>query len=485
MALLAIDIGSSGPKATIYARTGEVLCSSCCEFPPRPPAPDIYEHELDPEKLWESLVAVLGQLPVSHRANVAAVSISSHGESFVPVDANGNPVGPFILNLDIRATQEAEEIETIVGRDELYRLTGLPSHAMYPLPKIAWLRRHRPAIFDNAAKFLCVEDYLLQRIGVGAYISDSLASRTYGFDLKAGKWSDWLLSIVGISPEKLATPVSSGTALGPANPKASASLGLPARASWVAGGHDQACCSLGGGGISQAIGVDGSGTFECLSISHQQAVVSSLAFTMNFPIERHVIPEMFLTLAYVPAGAVLSWLRDIAGERIFSHQPSYASLFSDLPAQPTGLFFFPHLVGTGTPWLDAKSRGALKGITYEMVWNIELLSQAGLEFERIHAVGGGARSDAWLQLKADIFAREIVAIEGEASCMGAAICAGVGIGAFSSWEDGAKALVHERKIFYPNPDHQRQYSELLASYKLFAKKLYGYCPAAKPREVPL
>jgi len=502
MTLLAIDIGSSGPKASIYASSGEVLCSARNEYQLCKNARQRHGYELDSEQLWASLVAVLSELPQSRRMDVAAISLSSHGESFVPVDAEGIPLGPFILNLDLRAVQEAEEFAKWFGHDELYRLTGLPTHAMYPLPKIAWLRRHRAEIFDKAAKFLCVEDYLLSRVGVGSYISESLASRTFGFEIETGEWSKRLLAGIGLSPERFACPVPSGKALGVASTAAAAELGLPAKAIWVSGGHDQACCSLGGGGMLQSVAVDGTGTFECVTIAHRDRVVSPFAFHGNFPTERHVIPQMFVTLAYTPAGIVPDWLRQVTGDRALSQRQSYASLFSNLPSGPTGLLFFPHLVGTGTPWFDAEARGAilglsatttkedlykgaLEGITYEMLWNLETLKQAGLQFERIHAVGGGARSTAWMQLKADIFGCEVVEIAGEASCMGAAICAGVGIGAFSSWQEGASALIHEQRAFYPDIDRRNQYREFFENYKLFAEKIYGYHLAASQMEAVL
>ncbi len=497
MTLLAIDIGTSGPKASIYGLSGEAICSAEREYSLCQKSP---EGELDSADLWESLTTVLNQLPSEHRLSVEAVGISSHGESFVTLDASGTPLGPFILNLDPRAAPEAMELAEHFGAGELHQLTGLPYHAMYTLPKIMWLRRYRPEVFRRTAKFLCIEDYLLQRIGVGAFISESLASRTFAFDLKRRAWSDLLLESVGISREMLAKPVSSGTDLGQANCESAAELGLPVKARWVAGGHDQACCSLGGGGLREAVAVDGTGTFECISISHRERMLCQAGILTNFPKECHVVPGMFLTLAYVPGGLVPRWLREITGERGTASRQSYTSLFSKLPKEPTGLLFFPHLVGTGTPWLDSEARGAiiglssettqrdlykggLEGITYEMLWNLELLGQAGAQIEHVNAVGGGARSAVWLQLKADIFGREIFAIDGEASRMGAAICAGVGIGAFSTWQEGAGALVHEQRVFHPNVGRQKRYREIFECYKHFAEKVYGYRVAKRQNEV--
>lgn len=486
MNLLAIDIGTSGPKAAIFAPGGLVLCSADGEYPPQENRPG--RHELDPQLFWKTLTGVLQKLPEEARACVGTASISSHGESFLPIGRNGESLGPFIMNIDNRAIQEAHEFTERFGREYLYQVTGLPAHTMYPLPKILWLMHHQPEIFSNTARFLCIEDYILHRIGVGAYISFSLASRTFGFDLERREWSQALLGFAGISTDQLSVPTASGTDLGEASAAVMTELGLPHDTHWVIGGHDQACCSLGGGGMLESVAVDGMGTFECISVSHGKPILSPIALAGNLPSQHHVLPRRFITLAYAPAGIIPSWLRSVTARH---ERESYSSLFANLPAEPTGLFFLPYLVGTGTPWLDAQARGAiiglsnkttkhdlykggLEGITYEMLWNLELLMQAGIPLSRIHAVGGGTRSAEWLQIKADIFGREIVAVAGEASCTGAAICAGAGRGVFSSWQEGADIFVREQKSYMPNEARHTRYREYFEHYKSLVEKLYGY-----------
>jgi xylulokinase len=159
------------------------------------------------------------------------------------------------------------------------------------------------------------------------------------------------------------------------------------------------------------------------------------------------------------------------------------------------------LLGTGTPWLDPDARGViagltrnttfegfarsgLEGVTYEMRWNLDLLEAAGLPVTVIHAVGGGSRSRTWLQMKADIFGREVVAIDGEASCSGAAICAAIGSGVYSCWEEASNAFVRVAETFAPRAAVHSQYQSVFEQYKELANRVYGFRSSRIENEDP-
>jgi xylulokinase len=233
----------------------------------------------------------------------------------------------------------------------------------------------------------------------------------------------------------------------------------------------------------------------------RQPTLSCQTRECNFPCERHVVPDRFLTLAYAPGGVVLKWIRD---QLSTSHtefarkknQNPYEIMLADLPDNPTRLMFFPYLLGTGTPWLNDTVQGAiwgisatthyetivkaaLEGITYEICWNLDLLERAGITCERMHAVGGGAQSSVWLQLKADVFGREVVAVQGESSCVGAAICASIGLGLHQSWEEAAKDMITFGRTYHPRPTIHNQYREMLDRYKDLAARIYGFKSSQK------
>lgn len=490
VALLGIDVGSTALKATLYSLDGEKLAGASLEY-------TLAKSGLAPDSLWQALSDVIHRLRrAAPEAEIRAAAISSHGESFVPVDRAGRAIGSFILNTAPIAVDEAAAFADRFGKAEIFRRTGLPVHSMYTLPKIAWLRTNQPEVFAAADRFLCVEDYILTRLGVGPFISTSLASRTMALDLEACGWIDDYLAFAGITPAQLATPVASGTPVGRADPAAADELGLPHDVEWVTGGHDQGCCSLGAGGVVESIAVDGTGTFECVAIPVRDAALTAASLGCNFPTERHTVAPLKLTLSYIAGGVALKWVRDVASRHIvelaaLKGVDPYELILADLPEEPTGLLLFPHLIGTGTPWLDARARGAIvgidagtsyqdlakaaiEGITLEMGWNLELQTSIGTEIGRIHAVGGGARSERWLQMKADIFDREVVAVPGEASCAGAAMGAGVGIGAFGSHAEAAVAFVRNGKVFRPRPRQVAAYREKAAHYRDVAGRLYGF-----------
>jgi xylulokinase len=321
-----------------------------------------------------------------------------------------------------------------------------------------------------------------------------LASRTLGFDIQKSAWDSDLLQFTGISEQQLSRVESSGKAIGTASARIARELGLSTDVVWCTAGHDQACASIGAGALGAGTIADGTGTFECASIPLKKALVSPTSLEANLPCECHVIPDQFLTLAYVPGGIALKWLRD---NFVHVQDNSYDTILAGLPIEPTGIFCFPYFLGTGTPWLDSQAKGAmygltssttrqslvqamLEGISYEMRWNLEVLHGMGIEIKEVFAAGGGAKSEAWLQLKSDIFGCPIVQVPGEASSRGAAICAAMAVGKFRNWDEAVSAMVKGGRIFEPRPSVQPRYQELFEQYKEIAHRLYSFKSPRRP-----
>ena len=494
MALIGLDVGTTELKAAAFGDDGECLAIASVEYSAESPAPGYFE--LPAETLWAAARQAIGEVASGCGDPVGALAVCSHGESFVPVDKDGEPLHPFILNLDGRAANEMAALENHFGRQWLYETTGLPPHPMYMLPKITWLRQWSLETYRRATRFLCVQDYLAWRMTGEAATDLSLASRTLALDINSARWSPELTRFAGISNEHLPSLVSAGTKLGKLRRGLAGELGLSEGVVCVAGGHDQACTALGGGSAETGSMVDGTGTFEAVSVVLERPLRSPDALAANLPCERHVLPDRYLALAYVPGGAVLRWLRDNCAPDLveaahWRDKNAYDLLLSSLPADPTGLFVFPYWFGTGTPWMRSDVGGsvqgltvatsrselvksALEGICFEMRWNLDILESLGIWTDSIRAVGGGARSGVWLQLKADVWGREIVALPGEAGCKGAALCAGIGAGAYSSWEEAVFATRRPGTVYEPSMRAHATYSERFAQYKELAEKLYGF-----------
>jgi len=492
--LLGIDIGTSEIKAALVSEDGCEMASVRSEYECDRPHPGFAE--IDSELLWASLCSTVRRLgAIAATADIRAAAFSVHGESFIAIDRNGRAVAPAILNIDSRAAADMDEFVAAFGAATLYEKTGLPPHPMYTLPKIAWLRKHRPATADRASQFLCLHDYLLFRITGSAVIDRSLASRTLGFNVVDAAWDQSLLAAAGVSCSQMARVVTGGVPVGYALQEAAGDLGLPKSVLWVTGGHDQACCSLGSGGLIGGTAVDVTGTFECISTATDGPLISAASAKANIPCERHTVPTRFLSLTYTPGGAVVKWCRDQLARDLLAAAVRggdvYEMMLAAIPTEPTGLFFFPYFFGSGTPWLDPNARAvvfglqfstsrdsvikaAIEGVSYEMRWNLETLQRLGVPVDRVVAVGGGAKSREWLQLKADIFGCEVVGLAGEAACRGAAICAGVGCNVFSSFDDGVESLVPSGRSYEPLKTRLSRYQELFERYKELAHQLYGF-----------
>jgi len=496
LSFLTLDMGSSELKAAIYDLEGSCLSSVATEV--KGLQAEGERAELDPEAFWRVVCESIMGLSRPLSKPVTAASISSQGESFVPLDRDGKAIGNIILNIDSRATAEMDEFASAFGTTGLYQRTGLPPHPMYSLPKIAWLKKNQPDVFGKAARFVCLEDYVLHRLGMEPAISSPLASRTLGLDIHTNNWADDLLGFAGVGAEHLSRVKPSGTAVGVAASRVAAQLGLPEGIVWCTGGHDQVCASIGAGAMEPGTLADGTGTFECISVPMNAPLLSEASLFANFPCERHAVAGQFLSLAYLPGGIALKWMRDKcnrdqAAQAKAIGQSAYELMMAEIPIAPTGLFFFPYLLGTGTPWLESDARAtiwgltssttnqqlvkaALEGVCYEMRWNLEIFKSLGTRVDRILAVGGGAKSEHWLQLKADIYQCPVVAVSGEASSKGAAICAGIGEGIYTNWDEGIAAMVIPGRVFEPCRATEQQYEELFGQYQQLAHRVYGHRP---------
>src|SRR5271169_1170625 len=261
MSLLSFDIGSSHCKGVLFSERGEILAQGTSAYTPHFPRPSFAE--VNPETFWTAVCTLSRALATESSGDpVNAISLSSHGETFIPVNDVGEPIGPAILNIDNRAVAEVAWLEERFGRGELFRITGQVAHAIYSIPKILWLQRNRPAVWKAVNCFLAVPAYLLLRMEMPAYIDYSLASRFLAFDLRTRQWSPEILASVGLTPDAMPIPLPAGTIAGKLSAGMAANLGVHTGTSVVVGGHDQACGALGTGVIEAGRAFDSMGTYE-------------------------------------------------------------------------------------------------------------------------------------------------------------------------------------------------------------------------------
>ncbi len=494
MSLLAIDIGSSRCKAVVFALTGEILSQHACSYTPEFPA--LSQAEINPELFWQAVCRCSQAVSKDLSDPVRALCLSSHGETFVPVNGSNEEIAPAILNQDNRAAEEAVWFEKTFERKRLFEITGLVAHPMYPVPKFLWLRKHRPEMFTSSVRFLSVIGYVLSRLGLPAYIDYSLASRYLAFDIRQRRWSEDILAATEINAECLPTPVPAGTIAGKLNAAAASQLGLSAGAIVVLGGHDQPCGALGVGAIGSGRVADSMGTYECLLAASDQPMLTAAALAASLNSYCHVVPDKFVTLAYFPSGIMIKWFHDLMyGEANDNNHltqdggPSsaesihYATLEREAAAGPTGLCITPNLIGTCNPDFDPLARGIisglsanttrsqifkgiLEGLACEMSEMSDILAGAVGDFRDVYVTGGGSRSALGLQLRAALSGRQLHVMKcPEAVCLGGAILAGVASGEYGSLREAVELVVRDVSLISPDSATAAAYARQAKKYR--------------------
>ncbi len=487
MSLMGIDLGTTGVKAVCFNADGAILSSAYREYPTQSPRPGWME--LDPDRVWRDSAEAIAEAAGKCKDPVTALGISCLGEAVAQVDKNGKPVYPTILGFDNRARHLAADWLKKQRRLRLMEITGIPPSQLYTLFKLMWLKDCKPELYAKIDKVMSYEDWAMYQMGVEPLIDYSTAARTMAFDIRAKTWSPEVADAAGLRTDYWSKAAPGGTVAGELGAEAAKKLNLPAGCKVVTGSHDQSAGALGAGTIRGGSAMDATGTVECIALAVKRQIANSIMLENNFACYPHAVPDLFITLGFnSTGGSLLRWFRDtLAGEEKAQAQKEgrdvYDILMEKMSDEPSSIFVQPHFTAAGTPYMDPKPTGAIigltltttkpqliraiiEGITYEMKLNLFLMEQAGIEVNELRAIGGAAKSEKWLQLKADMFDRPVVRLAvSEAVCLGGAISAGVATGVYLSYEEATDQVVKKEKEFTPNPKRAAYYNERLGAYR--------------------
>ena len=503
MSLLGLDIGTTGCKAIAFDHDGEVLAQAHRTYPLVNPQPGFWE--LDPDQVWAELAGCIRRVTAETSADpVTALAISAQGEAVVPVDRDRRVLAHSPVSADARAVDQGARLADVVGRDEIYRMTGQPPGAMPTLPTLMWWYEHVPALVEATWRFLTYGDFGLARLGIDPVTDRSMAARTMAFDIGENRWSSRLLNAANVDVERLPAVVPSGTTVGTVAAGVAAELGLGDGVTVVSGGFDQACSALGAGATRRGSAMYGTGTTEALAVVFSEPVPSLAQY--NIAICPHVVPDTYLTISgNQTGGRLLAWYRDVLGgaEMQLAAQNGrdvFEVIIEQIPAQPTGLMVAPYFAGSGTMRNDPHATGALlglsfattrgaivkglmEGVTYEQALCLRHMERAGLEIDALRVVGGGARSGAWTQLKADITGKPVwTAKVADAPCLGAAMLAGVATGCFGSLGEAAEAMTSLTDAVMPNDATRAHYDRQVSIYEGLYETLKPIAEALSPAD---
>jgi xylulokinase len=444
---MGIDIGTSGCKAVIFDENGRQVALAYEEY-------DIISKqfgwaELDTDEVMEKCFRVIKETATHvEPGSVIGLGISSQGEAFTLIDENGKALCNALVSSDIRANECIRSWTKKFGEEKLYQITGHTPHPMFSLFKLLWIKENSPEILSKAYKILCFEDLLEYRLGIESpAMGWPLAGRTMLFDIVHHKWNKEVIQVLGIKEEQLAIPLQSGTIVGIIDPLIARNLNLSEKTFIVTGGHDQPCSALGAGAIEPGIAVYASGTVECITPAFDKPIFTHELRKNNLCTYHHTAPGMFATVAFsLTGGNILKWFRDEFGAieveqaKKLSCDP-YELLLKQLPEEPSRLLVLPYFTPSGTPYFDVSVRGAilgldlsttrveimkalLEGVAFEVRLNLDILEQSGYEVNELRIIGGGAKSQDHVQLKANVIGKPITILDvTEAGCLGVAMLA--------------------------------------------------------------
>lgn len=497
MSLLGLDVGATGCKASAYSLEGVPLAEAYREYGVLTGPRGL--RELDSRQVWAAVRSAIRQVASQTRRDpIQALSVASLPEAMVPLSADGRMLGNSILGLDQRGQEYARQIEEQIRADHLYAITGNVPGAFYSLTKLCWLRDNQPELFSATWRFMPWSGLVCSLLGGSSLCDYSLASRTLLFDIRQERWSRELLRAANLPEEKLPKLAPAGTPLGTVSAILAKELDLPSNVRLVLGGHDQCCNALGAGVTATGQAIYCLGSYLCLTPTFQAIPLTSLMLGNGLNMEHHVVPGLLVSFLYNPTGgAILKWFRDTlmpmeSREAQKRGSNIYDIMLAEMPSEPTSLMVLPHFAPTGPPSFDAQSAGALlglkldttrgeivrallEGITYYIAEGCDLFEAVGIRIGNYRVTGGGARSDRWVQLTADILDHALERPRViEAGTLGAALLAGVGAGYYANMDEAARAAVRVQRVFEPDARRHAIYRDRLARYRPLYPLLKDY-----------
>ena len=479
--LIAHDLGTTGNKASLHDDTGRLLASVTVSYPAHFAAGGIAEQY--PGHWWDAVVSATRSLVERAEvqpSEVTGLVVSGQMMGAVLLDGDGRPVRPAIIWADTRAAAQERELSDALGDEPAYRLLGHRLNPTYSVEKVMWVRDNEPDVWRRVRRFCVAKDYIVLRLTGRLATDRSDASGTNAYDQFAGTWSSAVLDAARLDASLFPEIVDSVTVMGTLTPDAADALGLPAEVRVVMGGGDGPMAAVGSGIVAPE-----DGAYVCLGTS------SWISFATDAPLHDphrrtftfdNVVPGSFVPTATMQAGgASVQWISEALSSD--PTRPDTAALTADAggDVDTDGLYFLPYLLGERSPYWNPDARGAfvgiarhhtrahlmravLEGVGFNLLTCIQAFRAAGATLDRIDAVGGGAQSDAWLSILADIWGVPVRrrTIVSEANSLGAAVTGAVGLGLtdFSA----ARSLSEVTAEFTPDPHRHSAYAQRHARF---------------------
>ncbi len=486
---MAVDLGTSTLKVAIFDITGKIATYSSVEYPLSYPGNNLVENDV--ERYWEAIATLIKKTLLDlagDPSNILAISLSSQGETIVPVDKGIGPLRPAIVWLDRRSSKEAAKIAAVFDEDELFSITGMPaSDPMWPASKIKWIEKNEPEIFKKTYQFLLLEDYIAFRLTGNVFGECTVYNSTYYYDINKLEYYQPMLDYLNITENRLPEIVYTGTVMGNISNKASSETGLSTSTKFVSGAMDQVAGAIGAGNIREGIATETTGTAFAMIVTTDKPVIDKDG---RLPCQLHAVKGKYCLMPYsMTGGMVLKWFKDnffsAGNSNKLSDNEIYNILTSEaskIPAGSDGLIMLPHITGAFFPENNPNARGVffgisidhkrghftraiLESIAFMLRRDLEIFSKNNIKIGSIISMGGGAKSSLWNQIKADITGLELLIPENtETALLGAAIIAGMGIRVYEDFGTATSKVVSIEKKYSPDSGNKSIYDITYKKY---------------------
>ena len=493
--LMGIDLGSTSLKAIVYDTDGNFVASGSRPTERFHPSTEHPEWTVwQPEQIWggtcEAIREAIGKLDDPRQ--IRAVAVTGMGMDGLPVDEQGHWLYPFISWHDPRTGPQFEWWQKNIGAELVFSIGGNPLWPINSALRILWMSENEPEILKRTDKWLLIEDFLNFML-CGQQVTDySMASCMLLFDQRSLTWSDEMIELAGIDRHLLCEAQPSGTLLGEIHEEAARATGLPPGTPVVLGGHDHLCAGLPVGAFRPGVVFNITGTWECVTTQTTEPMLKDELRLAGMTVQAHVARGMYAVWGGNVAGEMLEWYRkQLSGPLSQDHQSGNAADWETLmneaassPPGADGVMFLPHLSGASAPVVDPQSLGAfvglstrtsrgcllravIEGLDYQFRDVVCAMESAlGFTLDKFVAVGGAVRNAFWMQNKADVVGRPVeVPMVEEASPLGAAMLAGIGVGLYKDEDDAFQHVYRPGCTYEPDADRSARYSEWFSVYR--------------------
>jgi len=477
--ILAIDIGTSAVKASIFDTDLRIIDSSSVEYPTY--FPENGAAEQDAQDWWKSACRAVGIISARHAgvlADIAAIGVSGHMLGLLPVDKDGNPLMRSMIHADSRASEETQMLADQFGIEQIYNWTGNVLSPAASLPKAMWFHNKFPDLYAQTHAFLQAKDYMVMKLTGGVFSTDySDASHGLFLNLEKMDYMTDVFTQVGLDSSKFPALHKSHDIVGHLCAAASKQMGLPEGIPVAAGGGDGACANVGAGLAVKGDIYCSLGTTAWIAFNSADQFRDEQRRVFNIVSLDGESFGVFGTMQ--SAGRSVSWAQDIFG---LTSPREFDERAQTVPAGSDGLIFLPYLEGERSPIFDSEARGVffgmsisqntnnflratLEGVAFALASILDV-SRNEITSPVLRIIGGGAKSSLWKQIIADICERDIADLSVPAAAvtsLGAAVAAGVGVGIFPGYAEAVKNISIKAVIKYI-PENTKLYAKNKEKY---------------------